>query len=173
VATHPSESGDPWRGAGDRWATLYAGLHAAQAAPAPTHAPTARAWRPPAVAPERRARDVVDREHARPLALAELAAAAGVSRHHLVRRFAAAYGQTPGRYLTARRLERASALLRTTELPVTEVCHAVGFASLGSFGRAFRAAFGTSPREHRRTALPPVPGCFAFMRGVRDRATSE
>jgi AraC-like DNA-binding protein len=127
------------------------------------------------VAPERRARDLADREHPRPLTLADLAAAAGVSRYHLVRRFAAAYGLTPGRYLTARRLERASALLRTTDMPVAEVCHEVGFASLGSFGRAFRAAFGASPRDHRRSAdrRTAVPGCFAFMHRARAAAQGQ
>ena len=80
------------------------------------------------------------------------------------------------RYLAARRLERASDLLRTTDLPVVEVCLIVGYRSIGSFGRALLARFEMAPGDYRRRARDTarIPACFAFMTGVLgDRATSE
>ena len=70
----------------------------------------------------RRARDLVDRSYADPLDLDALAAEAGLSRYHFVRTFADTYGDTPMRYLTRRRIERAQDLLRSANLTVTEVC---------------------------------------------------
>jgi len=118
----------------------------------------------------RRARDLADRRYAEPLDLDALAATAHVSKHHFVRSFAAAYGETPGRYLTRRRIERAQDLLRSANLTVTEVCMFVGFSSLGSFSSRFRELVGESPTEYRRrwaaTGGPRIPGCYLFMRGV-------
>jgi len=122
----------------------------------------------------RRARDHIDRRYAEPLDLDALAAIAGVSKYHFVRRFEAAYGETPIRYLTRRRIERAQDLLRHVNLTVTEICMAVGFASLGSFSSRFRALVGESPTAYRdRWAArggPHVPGCFLFVCGVLDPA---
>ena len=120
----------------------------------------------------RRARDHVDRYFADDLDLDRLARVAGVSKHHFVRCFEAAYGETPIRYLTRRRIERAQDLLRSANLTVTEVCTAVGYASLGSFSTRFRALTGESPVAYRdRWAArggAHVPGCFLFVRGVVD-----
>ncbi len=85
----------------------------------------------------RRARDLADRHYAEPLDLTALAAAAGVSKYHFLRCFADTYGRTPARYLAERRIERAQDLLRATNLSVTEVCHLVGYTSLGSFSSRF------------------------------------
>lgn len=113
----------------------------------------------------RRARDLADRRYAEPLDLDALAAAAGCSRYHFLRSFAAAYGQTPGRYLTHRRVERATELLRSTTLSVTEVCVLVGFASLSSFSRRFTEVVGVPPSAYRAalTGPPPIPGCYVLM----------
>ncbi|HWJ43200.1 MAG TPA: helix-turn-helix transcriptional regulator, partial [Solirubrobacterales bacterium] len=81
----------------------------------------------------RRARDLIDREYARPLDVAALARAALMSTAHFSRQFRAAYGETPYGYLMTRRVERAKLLLRRGELSVGEVCAEVGCASLGSF----------------------------------------
>jgi len=120
----------------------------------------------------RRARDHIDRYYASPLDLAGLATVAGVSRFHFARSFEAAYGETPIRYLTRRRIERAQDLLRSANLTVTEVCMLVGFASLGSFSSRFSQLVGESPTAYRdRWAArggPHVPGCYLFMRGLRD-----
>src|SRR6202000_1002155 len=79
----------------------------------------------------RRARDLMDREYARPLEVAELARAALMSTAHFSRQFRAAYGETPYAYLMTRRIERAQLLLRRGDLTVTEVCLEVGCTSLG------------------------------------------
>lgn len=120
----------------------------------------------------RRARDHIDRHYAAPLDLEQLAVVARMSRTHFARTFESAYGETPIRYLTRRRIERAQDLLRTANLTVTEVCVAVGFASLGSFSSRFTELVGESPTAYRDrwAALggPFVPGCYLFMRGALD-----
>ena len=122
----------------------------------------------------RRARDHIDRNYREPLDLDRLAAVAGVSKYHFVRSFEQTYGETPIRYLTRRRIERAQDLLRSANLTVTEICMLVGFASLGSFSTRFTQLVGESPRAYRdRWAArggPHVPGCFLFMKGVVDPA---
>ena len=122
----------------------------------------------------RRARDHIDRHYREPLDLEGLARVAGVSKYHFARSFEAAYGETPIRYLTRRRVERAQDLLRVANLTVTEVCMEVGFASLGSFSARFSRLVGESPTVYRnRWAArggPHVPGCFLFMRGVLNHA---
>ncbi len=125
----------------------------------------------------RRARDLADRQYAEPLDVEALAKAAGVSKYHFLRSFAAVYGQTPGQYLSHRRIERAQDLLRATNLTVTEICHLVGFTSLGSFSRRFLQLVGTSPSAYQakyaETGSPRIPGCYVFMHGLSDRATSK
>jgi transcriptional regulator GlxA family with amidase domain len=91
----------------------------------------------------RRAHDYIDRNYQANLDLDCLASVAGLSKYHFARSFEAAYGETPIRYLTRRRIERAQDLLRSANLTVTEVCTLVGFASLGSFSSRF-AQPGTS-----------------------------
>jgi AraC-like DNA-binding protein len=118
----------------------------------------------------RRAKDLVDRLYAEPLDLDAMAEAAHVSRYHFARSFAETYGETPVRYLTRRRIERAQDLLRSANLTVTEICMIVGFSSLGSFSSRFRELVGETPTEYRdRWAArggAHIPGCFLFMRGV-------
>lgn len=122
----------------------------------------------------RRARDHIDRHYQMALDLDQLACVAGISKFHLVRCFEATYGETPIRYLTRRRIERAQDLLRAANLTVTEVCMLVGFASLGSFSSRFAQLVGERPTAYRdRWAArggPRVPGCFLFMRGAMDPA---
>ena len=112
----------------------------------------------------RRARDLMDREYARPLDVGALARAALMSTAHFSRQFRAAYGETPYAYLMTRRIERAKALLRTGELSVTEVCMEVGCSSLGSFSSRFTQVVGETPTAYRARdhgALAGVPGCIA------------
>jgi len=112
----------------------------------------------------RRARDLMDREYARPLDVAALARAALMSDAHFSRQFRAAYGETPHAYLMTRRIERAKALLRRGDLTVTEVCLAVGCSSLGSFSARFTELVGETPTAYRardHSALASVPGCIA------------
>ena len=120
----------------------------------------------------RRARDHIDRNYANSLDLGELAAVAGVSKYHFARCFEAAYGESPIRYLTRRRIERAQDLLRSANLTVTEICMLVGFASLGSFSARFTQLVGETPTSYRNrwaaAGGPWVPGCYLFMRGAAD-----
>ncbi|WP_433198736.1 helix-turn-helix transcriptional regulator [Nocardia sp. CA-107356] len=120
----------------------------------------------------RRARDFADRSYAEPLNLDELAAAAGVSKYHFLRAFAAVYGVTPAAYLAQRRIERAQDYLRATNLTVTEVCMLVGYSSLGSFSSKFRQLVGVTPSEYQAKfadGAPRIPGCYVFMHGLSDR----
>jgi AraC-like DNA-binding protein len=118
-----------------------------------------------------RARDRMDRSYADALDVEALAGSVHLSRAHFIRSFKQTFGETPHRYLQRRRLERAMALLRETDRPVTEICVAVGFASLGTFSRTFRAIVGRSPsayREHEQAAVRAairagVPGCYARL----------
>jgi AraC-like DNA-binding protein len=112
----------------------------------------------------RRARDLMDREYARPLDVAALARVALMSTAHFSRQFRATYGETPHAYLMTRRIERAKALLRRGDLSVTEVCMAVGCTSLGSFSARFTELVGETPTAYRARdhgALAGVPGCIA------------
>lgn len=115
----------------------------------------------------RRARDLMDRHFAEPLDLDAMAREAGFSRYHFARTFRAAFGETPGAYLTRRRVERAKDLLTAANLTVTEVCLLVGFTSLGSFSARFSELVGMPPSAYRRTQVasggpPMVPGCFVL-----------
>jgi AraC-like DNA-binding protein len=112
----------------------------------------------------RRARDLIDREYARPLEVAALARAALMSTAHFSRQFRAAYGETPYAYLMTRRIEKAQALLRRGDMSVTEVCMAVGCTSLGSFSARFTELVGETPTAYRARdhgGLASVPGCVA------------
>jgi AraC-like DNA-binding protein len=112
----------------------------------------------------RRARDLMDREYARPLDVPALARAALMSPAHFSRQFRAAYGETPYAYLMTRRIERAKALLRRGDMSVTDVCMAVGCTSLGSFSARFTELVGQTPTAYRagdHGALAKVPGCVA------------
>jgi AraC-like DNA-binding protein len=112
-----------------------------------------------------RARDLADRSYAEPLTVVDLARAAGLSPAHFSRAFRAAFGEPPHRYVLTRRLERAAALLRDTDRPVTEVAMAVGWTSLGSFTTSFTRMFGATPSAYRRSFPPAlrhlrIPGCI-------------
>lgn len=112
----------------------------------------------------RRARDLMDREYARPLDVAALARTALMSRAHFARQFRTTYGETPYAYLMTRRIERAKALLRRGDMSVTDVCLAVGCTSLGSFSARFTQLVGETPTAYRARdhgALAAVPGCIA------------
>jgi AraC-like DNA-binding protein len=112
----------------------------------------------------RRARDLLDREYAKPLNVPLMARAALMSPSHFARRFREAYGETPYGYLQTRRVERAMALLRHGDLSVTDVCMAVGFTSLGSFSSTFTRLVGEPPSAYRardHSRFTSVPPCIA------------
>jgi len=123
----------------------------------------------------RRVRDRIDREYDQPLDVDALARDAHMSSGHFSRSFRAAYGETPYSYLMTRRIERAMALLRRGDLNVTEVCFAVGCASLGTFSSRFTELVGVSPSAYRKrnadAAAGAIPACLEkqVTRPVRNR----
>jgi AraC-like DNA-binding protein len=129
--------------------------------------------------PERhllRARDLADVRYAEPLSVDDLAAAAGLSRAHFSREFRRVFGDPPHVYLLTRRLERAAALLRTTDSSVADVCLSVGLTSVGSFTTSFTQTYGASPTAYRRrfppaSALAMIPGCVARAYGRPQHST--
>ena len=122
----------------------------------------------------RRVRDRIDRDYAQPLDVEALARDANMSAGHLSRQFKIAYGESPYSYLMTRRIERAMALLRRGDLSVTEVCFAVGCASLGTFSTRFTELVGMPPSSYRRnesSATAGMPPCVAkqVTRPIRNR----
>jgi AraC-like DNA-binding protein len=131
------------------------------------------------VAPARhllRAKDLADARYFEPLDVDDLAAAAGLSRAHFSREFRRAFGESPHGYLLTRRLERAAALLRTTDRSVADVCFSVGLQSVGSFTSSFTRTYGASPTAYR-AAYPPaahtalVPACVVRAYSRPQRST--
>jgi AraC-like DNA-binding protein len=111
-----------------------------------------------------RAKDLADARYFERLGVDDLARAAGLSRAHFSREFRRAFGESPHAYLLTRRLERAAALLRTTDRAVTDICFAVGLKSVGSFTTSFTRMFGQAPTEYRAASPPAsdsalIPGC--------------
>jgi AraC-like DNA-binding protein len=102
-----------------------------------------------------RAKDLVDARYREPLDVRALARAAHLSPAHFSREFRRAFGETPHQYLLTRRMERAAALLRTTDRSVADICLSVGLRSIGSFTTSFNRTFGMSPTAYR-AAHPPA-----------------
>jgi AraC-like DNA-binding protein len=123
-----------------------------------------------------RAKDLADARYFEPLGVDDMAGAAGLSRAHFSREFRAAFGESPHAYLLTRRLERAAALLRTTDRSVADVCLSVGLSSIGSFTTSFTRTYGMSPTAYR-ASFPPaalqarVPGCVLRVYGRPQRRT--
>jgi len=113
-----------------------------------------------------RAKDRMDAASHEEWPVPRLARVSGVSEAHFARSFKEAFGVPPHRYLLTRRLERATALLRDTNLSIIEIAFQTGWNSLGTFGRTFRDVTGESPGGLRAREkgtphqLERVPGCF-------------
>ena len=99
----------------------------------------------------RRAVQFIRENHHLPLTLGDMAAAAELSPFHFLRVFKTATGQTPYRFLTRVRVERACRHLERGELSVTEIAQACGFATPSRFASAFRTQIGLSPSAYRAT----------------------
>ncbi|UJR83168.1 helix-turn-helix domain-containing protein [Sandaracinus amylolyticus] len=113
-----------------------------------------------------RAKDRMDAASQEEWPVSRLARVSGVSEAHFARSFKEAFGVPPHRYLLTLRIERAKALLRDTDLPITEIAFRTGWKSLGTFGRTFRDVTDESPGDFRSRAkatphdLESVPACF-------------
>lgn len=117
-----------------------------------------------------RAKDLADARYFERLTVGDLAREARLSPAHFSREFRRTFGEAPHQYLLTRRLERAAALLRNTDRSVTEICFAVGLASVGSFTTSFRRIYGTAPLAYRK-GFPSarrhirIPSCVAQAYG--------
>jgi AraC-like DNA-binding protein len=117
-----------------------------------------------------RAKDLADARYFETLDVEDLARVAGLSRAHFSREFRRTFGESPHAYLLTRRLERAAALLRTTDRSVADVCLSVGLRSIGSFTTSFGHTYGMSPTAYR-ASFPPashlarIPSCVARAYG--------
>jgi AraC-like DNA-binding protein len=123
-----------------------------------------------------RAKDLADAHYFERLDVDDLAAAAGLSRAHFSREFRRTFGESPHAYLLTRRLERAAALLRTTDRSVADVCLSVGLQSIGSFTTSFTRTFGVSPTAYRAqhppaSQLARVPACVVRFYARPQRST--
>jgi AraC-like DNA-binding protein len=121
-----------------------------------------------------KAKDLADARYFERIGVDDMAGAAGLSRAHFSREFRREFGESPRAYLLTRRLERAAALLRTTDRSVAEICFDVGLQSVGSFTTSFTRTFGESPTAYR-ARFPPashhalIPTCVlrAYSRPQR------
>jgi AraC-like DNA-binding protein len=102
-----------------------------------------------------RAKDLADGRYFEPLDVDHMARVAGLSKAHFSREFRRTFGDSPHAYLLTRRLERAAALLRTTDRTVADICMSVGLQSVGSFTTSFKRMFGTTPTAYR-ASYPPA-----------------
>jgi len=123
-----------------------------------------------------RAKDLADARYSEPLDVDDMAAAAGLSRAHFSREFRRTFGEPPHAYLLTRRLERASALLRSTDRSVTDICLSVGLQSIGSFTTSFTRTYGESPTAYRARHPPAsayalVPACVVRAHARPQRST--
>jgi AraC-like DNA-binding protein len=141
---------------------------------------TPRRWPPVAFVPTARhvlrGKDLADARYSQRIDVDDMAAAAGLSRAHFSREFRRAFGESPHAYLLTRRLERAAALLRTTDRSVAEVCFSVGLQSVGSFTASFSRTYGMSPTAYRAKYPPAahqaqVPTCVLRVYGRPQRST--
>jgi len=113
-----------------------------------------------------RAKDRMDAASHEDWPVRRLAQVSRVSAAHFARSFKQAFGVPPHRYLLTRRVERATALLRDGDRPITDIAYETGWESLGTFGRTFRDITGESPSTFRAKAqaaaraFDPVPACF-------------
>ena len=125
-----------------------------------------------------RARDIIDARYREQLDVRGLAHAAHCSPAHFSREFRKAFGETPHRYLLTRRLERAAALLRSTDRTVTEICFLVGLQSVGSFTSSFGRTYGCTPSAYRASHPPAahqarIPTCLLLAYSRPSRAVLE
>src|SRR2546426_3602098 len=123
-----------------------------------------------------RAKGLADGRYFERLDVDDLARAAGLSRAHFSREFRRAFGESPHAYLLTRRLERAAALLRTTDRSVADICFSVGLQSVGSFTTSFTRIFGDAPTVYRQRYPPAadhalIPWCVLRAYGRPQRST--
>jgi len=95
--------------------------------------------------------DYIDANLEGDLSLERMASIACLSRYHFARAFRQAVGQPPHRYVSARRLERAKALLTRGDRPLVDIALSLSFCSQANFTRDFKQATGQAPGHYRQT----------------------
>jgi AraC-like DNA-binding protein len=121
----------------------------------------------------RLARRLLDQSYDASVTIEDLSREVALSPYYLIRAFRRVYKQTPHQYLIGQRIARAKELLRTTDLPITEICMEVGFESLGSFSALFSKVAGISPSAYRFSVQPAskpgyIPLCICLLHGIDD-----
>jgi AraC-like DNA-binding protein len=122
----------------------------------------------------------IDENFAEKLDLDNISDEACFSKYHFIRLFKQIYGYSPHQYLISVRIEHSKNMLKK-DIPVSEVCYAVGFESLSSFSGLFKRRVGLSPSEYwlqqkeiksqiTKTPLRFIPGCFAEHNGWNKKA---
>ncbi len=87
------------------------------------------------------------------LQLKDFARLCGRSLSAFKRDFKTFYEETPGKWLTSRRLEYARDLLLTSSFNISEVCYESGFKNVSHFNKAFRDKYSLPPRQYRQHTL--------------------
>jgi AraC-like DNA-binding protein len=95
---------------------------------------------------------LIEERMASPLSNRELGAACHMSEYHFIRRFTAAVGQTPARYLRDRRISKAAQFLRFSDKSIKEIAQEVGFADRFHMTRMFTRMTGKTPALYRKQA---------------------
>lgn len=125
----------------------------------------------------------IDNNYSDKIDLENISDEAYFSKFHFIRLFKKIYGKTPHQYLTLVRIEKATQLLRTNK-SASEVCYAVGFESLSSFGSLFKRVIGVTPStfleeqqqmkiQILKTPLKFVPACFIYQNGWAKNSNFE
>lgn len=99
-------------------------------------------------------RDFIDCNYHRPLSMEQLAKHVHLSEKHLCRKFSAAYGKPPQKYLIEIRMAKARVLLESTDLRIKEIAFSVGYTSQLHFSAMYKKHHGVPPSAHRK-------GCVA------------
>lgn len=118
----------------------------------------------------------IDTHYAEKIDLDNIADEAYFSKFHFIRMFKNIYRRTPHQYLMFVRIEKAMELLKSN-IPVSEVCYAIGFESLSSFSGLFKRVVGRTPSAYLSeqqkmkakmldSPLEFIPGCFAEKYGL-------
>jgi AraC-like DNA-binding protein len=113
----------------------------------------------------------IDENFQESLDLKVISRKACLSRFHFHRLFTRIYNRTPHEYLTFKRIDLATQLLKSGDSTVQEICNQVGFESIGSFSSLFKKRIGLAPHSYRnrlchkrqqslQQPLSQIPHCF-------------
>jgi transcriptional regulator GlxA family with amidase domain len=101
--------------------------------------------------------DFMEEHLAEDISLHVLADLVRLSPYHFLRSFKQSFGEPPHRYWTARRIERAKALLANPRTSITEIAFGVGFSATSAFSAAFHRIAGQTPKTSPERPPPRPP----------------